>query len=66
LPYKPVFSDAQLQKIPIIINVGEKEEKNDTVAVRTLDGNVKFGVKVNDLIKKINENVENKKEKFEI
>ncbi len=66
MPYKPVFSDAQLQKIPIIINVGEKEEKNDTVAVRTLDGNVKFGVKVNDLIKKINENVENKKEKFEI
>jgi len=66
LPYKPVFSDAQLQKIPIIINVGEKEEKNQTVAVRTLDGNVKFGVKVPDLIKKINENVENKKEKFEI
>ena len=58
--------DAQLQKIPLILTVGEKEEKNGTIAVRTLDGNVKFGVKVNDLIKKINENVENKKENFEI
>ena len=58
--------DAQLQKIPLILTVGEKEEKNGTIAVRTLDGNVKFGVKVSDLIKKINENVENKKEKVEI
>lgn len=57
---------AQLQKIPIVLNVGEKEEKNDTVAVRTLDGNVKFGVKVNELVKKILENVENKKEKVDI
>ena len=66
MPYKPVFSDAQLQKIPIIINVGEKEEKNQTVAVRTLDGKVKFGVKVNDLVEKIIKNVENKKDKFEL
>ncbi len=58
--------DAQLQKIPLILTVGEKEEKNGTIAVRTLDGNVKFGVKVPDLIKKINENVEKKKEKFEL
>ena len=58
--------DAQLQKIPLILTVGEKEEKNGTVAVRTLDGNVKFGVKVNELVKKILENVEKKKEKFEL
>jgi threonyl-tRNA synthetase len=58
--------DAQLQKIPIILTVGEKEEKNNSVAVRTLDGKVKFGVKADDLIKKIVENVENKKEKLEL
>ena len=58
--------DAQLQKIPIVLNVGEKEEKNQTVAVRTLDGKVKFGVKVNDLVEKIIKNVENKKDKFEL
>ncbi len=58
--------EAQLQKIPLILTVGEKEEKNETVAVRTLDNNVKFGVKVNGLIKEILGNVEKKKEKFEI
>ncbi len=58
--------DAQLQKIPLMLTIGEKEEKNETIAVRTLDGKVKFGVKVSDLIKKIDENVENKKEKIEI
>ena len=58
--------DAQLQKIPLMLTVGEKEEKNETVAVRTLDGNVKFGVKISDLVEKIIKNIENKKEKIEI
>lgn len=53
--------DAQLEKIPIVINVGEKEEKAKTIAVRTnKDGKVKFGVTVEDLIKKISDNVCNK------
>jgi len=56
--------EAQLQKIPIIINVGEKEEKSNTVAIRTLDNKVKFDIKVKDLIKEILDNVEKKKEKF--
>ena len=56
--------EAQLQKIPIIINVGEKEEKNNTVAIRTLDNKVNFDIKIKDLIKKISENVEKKEEKF--
>jgi threonyl-tRNA synthetase len=58
--------DAQLQKIPIIINVGEKEEKNQTIAVRTLDGKVKFNVKVKELINKVTLNIHNKDAKFEI
>ncbi len=56
--------EAQSQKIPIIINVGEKEEKAGTVAIRTLDNKLHFNVKVNDLIKKILDNVEKKEEKF--
>jgi len=36
-------------------------EKNNTVAVRTLDNKVYFDVKVDELLKKISENVENKK-----
>jgi len=58
--------EAQLQKIPIIIIVGEKEEKGNTIAVRTLDNKVKFNVKVDNLINRILDNIEKKKEKFEI
>ena len=56
--------EAQLQKIPIIINVGEKEEKNNTVAIRTLDNKLHFNVKIKDLIKKIKDNIDKKEEKF--
>jgi len=59
--------EAQLEKIPIVINVGEKEEKAKTIAVRTnKDGKVKFGVKTEDLIKKILSNVEKKEIEFKI
>ncbi|MBS3114683.1 hypothetical protein J4448_06285 [Candidatus Woesearchaeota archaeon] len=40
-------------------------EKNNTVAVRTLDNKVYFDVKADELLKKISENVENKKQKFD-
>jgi len=54
-----------LMKVPIVLNVGEKEKKASTVAVRTnKDGKLKFGVKVSDLISKIKENVEGKEIEF--
>ena len=57
--------EAQHQKIPLILTVGEKEEKNNTVAVRTLDNKVYFDIKVGDLLKKALENIEEKKVKME-
>ncbi len=36
--------EAQLQYIPLILTIGGKEKEAGTLAVRTLDGNVKFGV----------------------
>lgn len=36
--------DAQLGNIPLILTIGEKEKKSKTLSVRTLDGNVRFGV----------------------
>lgn len=36
--------EAQLQKIPLILTVGEKELAKKTLAVRTLDGKVTFGL----------------------
>ncbi|MGB9675115.1 MAG: threonine--tRNA ligase [Candidatus Nanoarchaeia archaeon] len=46
--------EAELQKIPAIIVCGDKEEKNQTIAVRWRGTNkVQFGVKVEDFIKKM-------------
>ncbi len=58
--------EAQHQKIPLILTVGEKEEKNNTVAVRTLDNKVYFDVKVEDLLKKALKNIEEKRVLVEI
>ncbi len=36
--------DAQLNQIPLILTCGAKEQENDTVSVRTLDGKVRHGI----------------------
>jgi threonyl-tRNA synthetase len=36
--------EAQLQYIPLILTVGGKEKAAGTLSVRTLDGNVKYGI----------------------
>ncbi|MEK6892401.1 MAG: threonine--tRNA ligase, partial [Nanoarchaeota archaeon] len=49
---KKVFK-AQNEKIPLIVTVGEKEESVNTVAVRTSEGKVHFGLKNEDFLKKV-------------
>lgn len=51
--------DAQVQQIPLIITVGEREVKDKTIAVRTLDGKL-ADLKIEDFIKKVKENIEKK------
>jgi threonyl-tRNA synthetase len=58
--------DAQLMNIPLMITVGDKEMENHTLAVRTLDGKVKFGVVKENFIQKIVDLVKNKSLTFEI
>ena len=58
--------EAQIQYIPLIITVGEKEESSNTLAVRTLDGNVKFGMKVDEFIIKATNNIEERNIKIEL
>jgi threonyl-tRNA synthetase len=53
--------DAQLEKIPLMVTIGDKEIENHTLAVRTLDGKVKFGMPKEAFIQKIIENVKNKR-----
>jgi threonyl-tRNA synthetase len=52
--------EAQLQKIPYIIVVGGKEEKNKTIAVRSRDGKIKYKVKTDDFIKQVLDEVKRK------
>ncbi len=58
--------DAQLQRIPLMITIGDKEVENKTLAVRTLDGKVKFGVKLEDLLSMMKQNIKNRELKFEL
>jgi len=52
---------AELEKINYVLVVGDKEEKVNTVAVRKRsEGKVKFGVKVEDFIKQIKQEIEDK------
>ena len=58
--------EAQHQKIPLIITVGEKEEQSSTVAVRTLDNQVKFNVPIDEFTKIVAENIMSRKLKIMI
>ena len=58
--------EAQINYVPLIVTVGEKEEKSNTLAVRTLDGKVKFDVKVDEFIIKVTNQIEDKSIKVEI
>ena len=52
--------NAQLEKIPYTLVIGKKEEDAGTVAVRTRDGKVKYGVKAEDFLRQILEEIEKK------
>ena len=58
--------NAQIQKIPIIITIGDKEVTEKKLAVRTLDGRVVFGIKPEELIREIKENIANRELRFEV
>lgn len=51
---------ASLMKIPFVITIGDKEEKSKTLAIRTRDGKVKYGVKPEDFIKELRGKIENR------
>ncbi len=53
--------EAQLNKANYILVVGEKEKKSNTVAVRTPEGKVVGAVKTDEFLKKLLEEIKNKK-----
>ena len=52
--------EAQLQKVPLIITIGNREKEAGVLAVRTPDNKVKFGVKPGDFLRIVKENIERK------
>jgi len=53
--------EAELQKIPYILCVGDKEEKAKTIAVRIRGKKPKFGVKLDSFIKHIKKEINERK-----
>ncbi len=58
--------DAQMQKIPLMITIGDKEIENNTLAVRNLDGKVKFGVSKDEFVDKVLQNIKGREILFEL
>jgi len=52
--------EAELEKIPYILVVGDKEIKNNSVAVRTRGKNVISSQKLSDFLQKIQKEITNK------
>jgi threonyl-tRNA synthetase len=49
--------NAQLQKLPYMLVIGGKEKESGTVSVRGRDGDVKYGVKVEDFLAELHEKI---------
>lgn len=53
--------DAELQKIPYTITVGEKEKQNNSLAVRNAEGKVEFNVQQTAFLEKLKKEIQTKK-----
>jgi len=51
--------EAQLQKIPYMIVIGQKEENTGTIAVRKRNGEQRFGVKLEDFASEVRQKLAN-------
>jgi threonyl-tRNA synthetase len=58
--------DAQLNKIPLILTIGNKEKESGNLSVRTLDGKVRFGVHHEDFLNRVLSHIKERKLDLEI
>jgi len=58
--------DAQLNKIPLILTIGNKEKQSGNLSVRTLDGKVRFGISHEEFLAGVLEHIKNRKLDLEI
>jgi threonyl-tRNA synthetase len=57
---KKKVREAQIQQIPLIITLGEKEKESGTLSVRTLDGTVRYGLSQDELLGKALDHIRNR------
>jgi threonyl-tRNA synthetase len=50
---KKKIRDAQLDYVPLIITIGDKEKEAQTLSVRTLDGKVRMGLSMAEFVKPV-------------
>jgi len=58
--------EAQLQYIPLILTIGGKEKEAGTLSVRTLDGNVKYGVTHQNFLDTVRAHIDNRELSLDI
>jgi len=58
--------EAQVNKIPLILTIGKKEKDSGALSVRTLDGNVRYGVTMEEFLNRVLEHVSQRKPELEI
>lgn len=58
---KKKVREAQMQQIPLILTIGEKEKGNGTLSVRTLDGKVKYGISHQTFLEKVLPHIHSRK-----
>jgi len=57
---KKKVREAQLNYVPLIITIGDKEKEGRTLSVRTLDGKVRMGLAMDDFIKPVLHHIKNR------
>jgi len=58
--------DAQLKNIPLILTIGNKEKESGTLSVRTLDGNVRYGISHEEFLNTVLSHIKERKLDLEI
>ena len=58
--------DAQLNKIPLILTIGNKEKESGSLSVRTLDGKVRFGVTHEEFLTRVLSHIKKRRLDLEI
>lgn len=57
---------AQLDKIPLILTLGAKEQDAGTLSVRTLDGNVRYGIPRDTFVSVVSAHIKERKPDLDI